>query len=796
MEIFRIQNLNFTYPMQDVKAIDNLSLTINRGDFVTLCGASGCGKSTLLRLLKSALSPHGNRSGEILFEGRPLAEVDLRTQCQRIGFVQQSPENQIVTDKVWHELAFGMESLGYDTQTIRRRTSEMASFFGMEDWFYRDVSTLSGGQKQLLNLASVMPLQPSILILDEPTAQLDPIAAADFLSVLGKINRDLGTTILLAEHRLEEALPLSSKVIVLDNGGLLCSGSVQEVGESLKALGHPMFLAMPTAMRMWASLGSDKKAPVTVRDGRAFLGNFALNHSLKSVPIEEKNHVSKEVALQVKDAFFRYDRGASDVVKGLNFSLYQGEFFALLGGNGTGKSTTLKLLSSLLIPQHGKISYKGKIALLPQNPQTLFLKKTVLEDLEEVLEKGAEILGEIVDLCQLKPLLHRHPYDLSGGEQQRLALAKILLTRPDILLLDEPTKGLDAFFKRTLAQILKQLCTQDVSVLMVSHDVEFCAEYADRCGLFFDGNVVAQGTPREFFSGNSFYTTTANRIARELLPAAITADDIILACGGTPMRFQTPNVTIRKPNSMEMPHSSGQSNSGKPKPSMRAKLELVCVLLLIPLTLFWGQNIFGGRKYYATSLLILLECMTPFFLGFESRRPSARELVLIASLCALGIAGRAAFFMLPQCKPVMALVILSGVAFGGETGFLVGSVTMLASNILFSQGPWTPWQMFAMGIVGFFAGLLYRRKMLPRSRLSLCIYGVFSAIIIYGGIMNPASAFMWAKEVNLKMLLTYYASGFPMDCVQAAATAIFLWFSAEPILEKLERIKEKYGFRE
>lgn len=212
MEVFTIRNLTFAYPEQEKHALSDLTLSVQPGEFLVLCGPSGCGKSTLLRQLKTVLAPHGRRSGEILFDGKNLDELPQREQAEKIGFVQQSPENQIVTDKVWHELAFGLESLGYDTLTIRRRVAEMASFFGIQTWFYKSITELSGGQKQLLNLASVMVLQPKVLILDEPTSQLDPIAASDFLATLGKINRELGTTILLTEHRLEEAFSFASRV--------------------------------------------------------------------------------------------------------------------------------------------------------------------------------------------------------------------------------------------------------------------------------------------------------------------------------------------------------------------------------------------------------------------------------------------------------------------------------------------------------------------------------------------------------------------------------------------------------
>ena len=881
MEAFTIQNLSFSYPEQRKKAIQDLTLTVRSGEFLVLCGPSGCGKSTLLRQLKTVLAPHGIRSGEILFEGQPLDSLGQREQTQKIGFVQQSPENQIVTDKVWHELAFGLESLGYDTPAIRQRVAEMASFFGIETWFYKDVTELSGGQKQLLNLASVMAMQPSVLILDEPTSQLDPIAASDFLATVGKINRELGTTVILTEHRLEEAFPLATTVAVMDQGRLLCTGTPSEVGKLLKDEGHAMFLAMPTAMRVWAAVENDADCPVTVRDGRDWLAGYAADHSLKKLPPEMIPACSGETVIKADELWFKYEKDAPDVVRGLSLRVRKGEFLALLGGNGTGKTTSLKLLAGRQKPYRGEVETVGSVGVLPQNPQTLFVKKTVREDLFELL-KGRNLskadretcVARIVQLCRLGELLDRHPYDLSGGEQQRAALAKVLLLDPDILLMDEPTKGLDAEFKQVFAEIVQVLLRRGVTVLMVSHDIEFCARYAHRCAMFFDGSIVAEATPRAFFSGNSFYTTSANRMARTLLSEAVTPEDLIGACGGKlPPVPELPqeDFELLKPEEgsadQRLPRlpwwrkllaavsgavslsifffftgvsdltklisedgltalskdqlwiygafiaamltfaASVAGRSRRPVDLLRTAKErrklsgrtlaaTVLILLLIPVTLFVGEAYLGGRKYLFISLVIMLEMMLPFFMVFESRKPQARELVIIAVLCAIGVAGRAAFFMLPEFKPVWATTIIAGVALGGETGFLVGAMTMLASNVMFSQGPWTPWQMFAMGIIGFLAGVLFRKGLLRRSRVSLCIYGALACIIIYGGIMNPASAIMYVQELSWSAVLPYFVSGFPVDCVHAAATWIFLWFAAEPMLEKLDRIKVKYGLVE
>ena len=578
--ILEINDLCFAYPKEKKRALNHVSLHVEDGEFLVLCGKSGCGKSTLLTHLKTPLTPHGKRKGEILFQGVPIGEMSNREQSQRIGYVLQNPDNQIVTDKVWHELAFGLESLGYSNADIRIRVAEMASYFGIQDWFYKNVSELSGGQKQLLNLASIMAMHPDMLILDEPTSQLDPIAASDFLETVKKINRDLGTTIILTEHRLEEVFPSADRVVVMDEGQILCVGTPPEIGEELKKRNHEMFLAMPVPMQVYAKVESEQPCPITVRDGRKWLdivckkkgispANASSSYRKESDSQKGKSSFAKitekitekftekkeDIILACDDLWFRYDKELPDVVKGLSFSLKRGEFFALLGGNGTGKSTTLSLLSRLRKPYRGKVLLEGKdirrysdkelfrnfLGVLPQNPQSLFVKKSVELELFEMvggvkekkdeeyqlaMDKKDAVEG-IIKVTHLEELLHRHPYDLSGGEQQRLALAKILLLRPKLLLMDEPTKGLDSYFKKEFAGILALLKEQGVTVFMISHDIEFCASYADRCGLFFDGNIVACGTPGEFFAGNNFYTTAANRMARRYFPMAVTGEDVV-----------------------------------------------------------------------------------------------------------------------------------------------------------------------------------------------------------------------------------------------------------------------------
>ena len=364
MECFKIEDVSFIYPTRENKALDNIDLVINQGEFITICGKSGCGKTTLLRLLKSALTPHGEITGKIYFEGKSLGEYDIREQTSKIGFVMQSPDNQIVTDKVWHELAFGLESLGYSTPEIRTRVSEMASFFGIQNWFYKNVTELSGGQKQLLNLASIMVMQPSVLILDEPTSQLDPIAAQEFLKTLEKINRELGTTIILTEHRLEEALTISDRVIVLDNGKIIADDKPKEVGRLLKESNHDMYIAFPTPMRVYGAVENNLDCPITVREGRVWLEKYSENKELNVKWIDKDKKVNEECVIELKDVWFRYEKDSPDIVKGLNLKVNKGELFAIVGGNGTGKTTALSLISGINTPlRHSSIVCRKDIAI-------------------------------------------------------------------------------------------------------------------------------------------------------------------------------------------------------------------------------------------------------------------------------------------------------------------------------------------------------------------------------------------------------------------------------------------------
>ena len=560
MEILRVDGLKFSYPNQLKKALNNINFSIDEGNFVLICGESGCGKSTLLRHLKPELSPHGQVSGDIYYYSQKINDYSSKQLASEIGYVLQNPDSQIVTDKVWHELAFGLENMGLDTQSIRLRVAEMASFFGIQGWFRKNVNDLSGGQKQLLNLASIMAMQPKILILDEPTSQLDPIAAKDFIDTLVRINKELSTTIIMTEHNLEDIYSVCDKVIVMEDGKVICNDTNYKVADILSGdKNHKMFKSLPTPSKIYNQLNGylegASKSPLTVKDCRQWLNDSMdevtitkLDDTETEINIDEKD---REIAIELKDVYFQYNKISEPTIRDLSFKVYKGEIYSILGGNGTGKSTTLSLVARQRKPQRGKIFinniemkkynnkslYENNLALLPQNPQSLFVFETVREDLEEVLilqNKDREYIDKEVKrvskLLDIEHLLEHHPYDLSGGELQRAGMAKVMLRNPKIILLDEPTKGLDAYCKEEIGKMLMKLRDMGVTIVVVSHDIEFSARYSDRCAMFFDGSIVSEGTPKEFFLGNNFYTTVSNRIARNIFEDTLIYEDVVSLC--------------------------------------------------------------------------------------------------------------------------------------------------------------------------------------------------------------------------------------------------------------------------
>ena len=891
-----IKNLEFTYANMEVSSIREINLALERGSFTCICGPSGCGKTTLLRNLKPSITPHGLRSGTIEIMGKSVEsfEGNPGEEAQTIGYVLQNPENQIVTDKVWHELAFGLENLGLPTETIRLRIAEIASFFGIQSWFDKDVSELSGGQKQLLNLAAVMVMQPEILILDEPTSQLDPIAAVDFLDAVKKINNDIGTTVIITEHRLDNVVSISDRLVVIDNGEIVVNSEPYSAVSRLAEVSHPMFLAMPNPAQVYESAMSrlnecetecfdDRtkypQIPLNVREGRQWLDHIMAGFPIKFDRVQRKETInSSEIKLHIKDLWFRYERDSKDIIKGLDFEAYKGEILAIIGGNGTGKTTLLSILAGMRKPYRGRCNINGDTtALLPQNPQTLFVRDTVREELLEALEspdnKATDSklrIAEISELLEIADIMDKHPYDISGGEQQRVALGKVLLLNPDLLLMDEPTKGIDNLLKNKLGELLRKLSAEGKTIIFVSHDIEFCSRFASRCMMFFDGGISGEGTPANLFAGNNFYTTAANRMARNYFVDAILPEEVGLLVAqniqgagrvsdaevndaskvgerddsdrksnGVPNGVSKDDEYNGKPNdehegdngskrdeksgdneddneddengvdekfeNLENDVSERTREVGAPKGGDLKDIKqnrnfwlTLATAAVMGMTIFAGSVLGGDRVSYVISALVAIYSLVPFFVGFERSKPQIRELVVISVLIAIGVIGRQVFFMLPQMKPVIAISVIAGASLGPGAGFLVGAMIAFVSNFFFGQGPWTPWQMMALGLAGMFAGLIFQkwnrreRKPSKMHKIAVCVFGLVSGYF-YGLIVDLWTLFGYTEKPSLNTYLVVKSTAIWFDTLLAISTFMFLWVLYAPMIKKLNRIKLKYG---
>lgn len=573
--MFEFKNVSFRYALSKEEALKNINLQINEGEFILITGRSGSGKSTLLKHFKKSMTPEGSRSGDILFEGVSFDDIDKVREATGIGYVGQNPDNQIVTDKVWHELAFGLENIGVKSDEINKRIAETASYFGMTQIFEKDVFVLSGGQKQLLNLASVVVMQPKLIVLDEPTSQLDPIAAQHFIDTVVRLNTELGMTVVITEHRLSELYSHADRIVILEGGEIICDDTpVNAAAFIAENSGDiPVFGGLPASVRIYAKADKNirgsadfRKCPLNVREARKWLSGAYRNvkedvmgdnggadgrhvtqikaerdwYTDSSQKAEACRNTKSDNAVCLKNVSFRYGKNLRNVLEDINFTVKKGDFMAIVGANGSGKTTFLRLLGGIIKKSSGKIMCDGRTVCLAQNPMAMFTEISVEEELAQIMTDKANVWAKGLSIEEKKAEIDRelekngleayrkvNPYDLSGGQQQKLALSKVLLLKPDILLLDEPTKGLDAQFKEQLGERLTKLVKNDnVTIIMVSHDIEFCAEYAVNCAMIFNGKVMAKEAATEFFEGNRYYTTEAARIASGIIPHCVTVEQI------------------------------------------------------------------------------------------------------------------------------------------------------------------------------------------------------------------------------------------------------------------------------
>ncbi|HHW43728.1 MAG TPA: ABC transporter ATP-binding protein [Desulfotomaculum sp.] len=536
MPLFQVENLTYYYPEAEKPALKNINLEIGEGEFLLITGGSGSGKSTLARVLAGLIPDFygGTFGGKVFFQGKEMRTLDRRRLAREVGMVFQDPEKQIVQSCVEAEIAFGLENLGLPPDEMSRRVAEVIGFMNLSPVREAFTANLSGGQKQKLALAAVLVMQPRVLILDEPTSQLDPVSAEEILNVVKRLNEEMGFTVIMVEQRLERCFHLADRVLLMEDGRVLCDGSPPvEAREAVKR-GLPF---VPPVARFFAGLDAPL-IPVTVKEGRRLLQSYINGKNAagaKPAVCRTKNLSTvkgdlKKNIISLQNVWFTYPDGP-EALKGVCLDIKEGEFVAILGENGAGKSTLLRVMAGLIQPGRGRVYVQGKemgrngfkdmrgfIAYLSQNPNDYLFQETVEDELLFTMNnfglKDRGTVDEILKRMQLECYRRRNPRDLSSGERQRVALASVLVTGPGLIILDEPTRGIDLRLKAELGHFLEEEASRGKTVVMVTHDVEFAAEFAQRVIMMFGGRIVSDGEKHTVLGRSVFYSPQIGKLCR------------------------------------------------------------------------------------------------------------------------------------------------------------------------------------------------------------------------------------------------------------------------------------------
>lgn len=544
-ELVTVKHLTFSYPDQPTPILDDINLTVDPGDFIVISGDTGSGKTTLLNNFKKELMPQGTRTGTVIVAGNPIHEMAKLASAQTIGYVAQDPQAQPVMATVIEELAFPLENIGCPSSEIERRITELANFLGLDQNLNRQIHQLSGGQLQLVNLASVLILRPKLILLDEPTSQLDPLTAQHFLTVLGRINQELGITIMLTEHRLSTVAAMANRMLLLQNHKLTFDGTPQGGLKKMAADPHLKFFVPSIPKLFIKNHVQVPHLPISVTAAQQAIREKDLKfQGVPGTPAFPPKADQKPI-LTINNISFSFD-GQNNVLQHLNLSVNRGTWLSIIGKNGSGKSTLLSLITGLMTPQHGKIHFdhqlvwKIKIAqrirqlsFLSQTPSLQFTSDTVRDELvvqanELKLSDPQHQADQMIARLHLNPIQGQNPFDISGGQQQLVGLAIALMATPNLLVLDEPTKGLDPYTKIQVSNLLKQYQQAGMTIITASHDMEFCAKFADQCGFMFAGHLNTLLPTKSFFADNFFFTTPINRIVRDQVRDALLPGDLKL----------------------------------------------------------------------------------------------------------------------------------------------------------------------------------------------------------------------------------------------------------------------------
>ncbi|HCX02946.1 MAG TPA: ABC transporter [Clostridiales bacterium] len=542
MAQIKIKNLTYTYPDKKEKSLRNINLQILPGEFVLIVGGSGSGKSSLIRSIAS-LAPDfygGKQEGDIFINNKNLKTTNRRELVQTLGIVFQNPESQLVMTDTEQEIAFGLENIGTEEKTIKRRIMEVTSALSLSDFKNSFIAQLSGGQKQKVALASVLAMQPEILLLDEPTSQLDPIAGEEILTMVRRLNEENGTTVILVEQKLERCFHFADRILVMEEGKIVKDS--RDIGEIVKWAVKKENQYIPPLSKLFAKAGY-RDIPLTIKSGRNIIGKENLmkeeSKVVKTIP-EKSNNIEKSI-LKMKNIWFNYD-SEHEVLRNINLDIKKGSFSVIMGENGGGKTTLLKILNGLLRPTKGKVEVMGRnmkklkieeisknVGYLSQNPKDYLFLPTVKEEMEFTiknlhLEKEVHI-DDLLDKLEILEYKQSNPRDLSTGERQRVALATVLASNPKILLLDEPTRGLDYDIKEKLGKILKKFQEEGMTIIMVTHDIEFAAEYAEDVILLYEGDIIEKGNKKEVLTKSTFYSPQISRLFYDYEEKIVTLEE-------------------------------------------------------------------------------------------------------------------------------------------------------------------------------------------------------------------------------------------------------------------------------
>lgn len=775
MEKMIIEKLSFFYEDTVRCSLQDISFDVDSGDFLLITGESGSGKTTLLKQLKPSITPKGTRTGSV----KCTSYDNLDDLC---GYIFQNPNEQIVTEYVWHELSFALESKGEKSEEIRNKTDKIASTLGIYDLIDKKTNELSGGQKQLVSLASVLVAEPKVLLLDEPISMLDPTAQKKFLDIIYNLNRKKGITVIVSSHNVEQFLQYCSKILVLGDGKTVAFGRPKEVLTELYKNRNSIFMSFPTCCVSTAVITDGKSFSCSNEEAGKVLSVFQ-SHRV----IDNADEFESKIVCRFENISYKYDSADRAAIENVSFLIRSGEITAILGKNGSGKTTALGVIAGFFEPQNGTVHFEKELRCfyIPQDPKMLFRKDSVNEELAYYSNDKVKI-SKLMEKFSLTKLSEMHPFDLSGGEKQRLAAAIASLCDFDILLLDEPTKGLDHNSKAVLCEILLSIKNEGKTVVLATHDFDFCADTAKYCYVI-DNKKIYDGFVRELFLEDDLYTTSASVISKSIDHNAISKKELIASYSKKTDEF-----------SGEDDSSHNRNKAQKPQETLctvnkRVDILTLLLMLVLPLTAYVCLNYMPERKYFVLCVLVVLEITAYFFIRFERSEPSADKIVLIAVMSAAAVAGRIALFAFPNFKPVLFIVIVTGLSMGPVCGFICGTVSMLVSNFMFGQGSWTIFQMFASGIIGFIAGNMKIDTSKKKNRILIAVFGFISAIVIYGGIVNPSYVLVFQSEITKEMIIASYISGIPFDVSHGAATAILLYAGSDAVIKKIKRAKIKYN---